>query len=43
MVRSRSRSRAALTEGIKTSFKQKPDREWRDHIEDMARSKTLKI
>jgi Mor family transcriptional regulator len=34
---------AALAKGIKTSFKQKADREWRDHIEAEAKKRTLKI
>jgi hypothetical protein len=34
---------ATLTEGIKVSFKQKADREWRDHIEAEAKKRTLKI
>jgi len=29
-----------LTEGITQLFKQEPDREWRDHIEEVARAKT---
>jgi hypothetical protein len=34
---------AALAKGIKASFKQKADREWRDHIEVEAKKRTLKI
>jgi hypothetical protein len=34
---------ATLTEGIKVSFKQQADREWRDHIEAEATKRTLKI
>jgi hypothetical protein len=36
-------SAATLTKGIKASFKQKADREWRDHIETEAKRRTLKI
>jgi hypothetical protein len=43
MVRLRSRSRAALAKGIKASFKQQADREWRDHIEAEAKKRILKI
>jgi hypothetical protein len=28
---------AALVKGIKQLFKQEPDREWRDHIEAIAK------
>jgi hypothetical protein len=34
---------AALTEGIKASFKQKSDREWRDHIEAEAKKRTANV
>jgi hypothetical protein len=34
---------AALAKGIKASFKQQADREWRDHIETQAKKRTLKI
>jgi hypothetical protein len=34
---------ADLAKGIKASFRQKPDREWRDHIEADAKRRTLKI
>jgi hypothetical protein len=33
-------SAAALTKGIKQMFKSKPDREWRDHIEAIAKKQT---
>ena len=36
-------SAAALTKGIKASFRQKSDREWRAHIEDEAKKRTLKV
>jgi hypothetical protein len=36
-------SAAALAKGIKQSFKQKDDSEWRDHIENEAKKRTLKI
>ncbi len=36
-------SAAALAKGIKQSFKEKADREWRDHIEAEAKKRTLKI
>jgi hypothetical protein len=32
-----SPSAAALVKGIKQLFKQEPDREWRDHIEAIAK------
>jgi hypothetical protein len=34
---------ATLAEGIRASFKQQANREWRDHIEAEAKSRTLKI
>ncbi len=34
---------ADLAKGIKASFEQKADREWRDHIEAEAKKRTLKI
>ena len=34
---------AALVKGIEQSFEQKADREWRDHIENEAKERTLKI
>jgi hypothetical protein len=34
---------ATLAKGIKASFKEKADREWRDHIEVEAKKRTLKI
>jgi hypothetical protein len=33
---------AALAKGIKASFKQQADREWRDHIEAEAKKRTTK-
>ena len=36
-------SSATLAKGIKASFKEKADREWRDHIEAVAKKRTLKI
>jgi hypothetical protein len=36
-------SAATLAKGIKASFKQQADREWRDHIEAEAKRRTLKI
>ena len=36
-------SAATLAKGIKQSFKQQADREWRDHIETEAKKRTLKI
>jgi hypothetical protein len=33
----------ALAEGVMQSFKQKPDRQWRDHIQAEAAKRTLKI
>ena len=36
-------SPAALAKGIRASFRQQSDREWRDHIEAEATKRTLKI
>lgn len=33
----------ALAKGIEATFKQKSDREWRDHIETEAKKRTLKV
>ena len=34
---------AALAKGIKASFRQKADREWRDHIEAEVKKRTAKV
>ena len=34
---------ATLVKGVKASFKEQLDREWRDHIEAEAKKRTLKI
>ncbi len=36
-------SAAALAKGIRQSFKEKAEREWRAHIESEAKARTLKI